>query len=150
MRVVANYADGTVSAIRLATRAVVATVRVGGNPFAMTAWPSSVGGGSAVYATDAGGTSVATIPLTAQVPYVTWSSRARTARGVVPFVGGVEYGIRAVSKTKVRSGACRPVRGGAQVSCTVRLPKGTWRVSVTTRLPWQPTAGGNQNKKFRF
>jgi YVTN family beta-propeller protein len=147
---VANYADGTVSAIRLANRKVIATIRVGANPFAMTAWPSSVGSGSAAYVTNAGSASVSTIPLMAGTPYVTWSSRGHTARGVVPFVAGVEFGIRAVSKSKTRTGTCRQVRSSARVACSVRLPKGTWRVSVTTRLPWQLTAGGNQNRKFHI
>lgn len=37
-------------------------------------------------------------------------------------------------------------------TCTISsLPKGkAWKISVTTKLPWQATAGGNQNKKFTF
>jgi hypothetical protein len=85
--------------------------------------------------------------LEAATTAVTWSSRGNIVRGVVPLVAGVEYGIRAVQKNKVRTGTCRQA-GSSQAACTVQLPPGQWRVSVTTRLPWQTTAQGNQNRRF--
>jgi YVTN family beta-propeller protein len=151
---VANYADGTASVIDLASRRVVATVRVGANPFGVATWSTAPADGSAVYVSNSGGSTVSTIQLSADTPAPTWTirKRTRTVTGVVPFTPAVEFGIRAVQGNRVRTGTC--VRTGPssapKAACTVRLPKGTWRVSVTTQLPWQPAAGGNQNRRVRF
>ena len=150
---VADYADGTTSVIDLASRTVVATIRVGANPFGVATWSPPPADAGAVYVSNSGGSTVSTIQLQAATPAPAWTvrKRTRTVTGVVPFVAAVEYGIRAVQGSRVRTGTCVRVGASApKAACSVRLPKGTWRVSVTTRLPWQATAGGNQNRRVRF
>jgi hypothetical protein len=102
-------------------------------------------------AANSGGSTVAAIPLAAPTNAPDWSAnrRTRTVTGVVvPLTSAVEYAISAKRGSVVRTGTCTPA--GAKVTCSVRVTKGAWRVSVTTRLPWQKVAGGNQNRLFRF
>ena len=44
---------------------------------------------------------------------------------------GVEYAMRARKGSRTLKGKCRAVRTGTTTSCSVRLTKGTWRISVT-------------------
>ena len=77
-------------------------------------------------------------------PAVVWSSSiaAKTVTAVITPTNGVTYGITAKSGSTTKSGACKNVttkQGKTNVtrrSCTIKLGKGTWLVSVT------PTKGG--------
>jgi hypothetical protein len=62
--------------------------------------------------------------------------------------GGVSYSMVATRGAKHTRGNCRLAPNGRTVACTVKLTKGTWRVSVKTKLPWQPEPYGQQNKRF--
>ncbi len=144
---VANYGSGTVTAIDAATGGTTATIVTGGTPFGL-----STGLGKLVV-TDTSTNTLHAVPLVAATPAPTWSKnkKRRSVTGVVPAMQAVTYTMVARSGTRTRMGTCRVLPAGT-VRCTVsRLPKGrTWRVSVTTQLPWQSVAGGAQNKRFRF
>jgi len=64
---------------------------------------------------------------------------------------GLTYAISAMSAKKVRRGACKSVtlklgtKMVARRSCTIKLAKGTWRVSVTPKI-W--TVSGAANSKI--
>jgi len=143
---VANAGSGTVSVVDPARALVVATVTVGGSPQAV-----AFGGSDSAYVTDSTANTLSVIPTRAPALAVNWSSRrsTRTVTGVVPQIGAVAYGIVARNGNRTRRGTCA-ARGSANIACTVRLPRGRWRVSVTTQLPWQNGTSGNQNRTFRF
>jgi titin len=77
-------------------------------------------------------------------PAAVWSSStaAKTVTAVITPTTGVTYGLTAKSGSATKSGACKnvtPKQGSTNVtrrSCTIKLGKGTWLVSVT------PTKGG--------
>jgi YVTN family beta-propeller protein len=144
---VANHGSGTVSVISARTRRVVATVTTGTGPFGV-----GLDGTHAVFVTNTGSATVSMIALQAPVYSVAWSStrRSKTVTGVVPFTAAVRYAIVARKGHVLRTGTCRLAPDGTRVVCRARLAKGTWHVSITTRLPWQPVAFGQQNKRFRF
>jgi YVTN family beta-propeller protein len=144
---VANYGSGTVSVIDASSRSVVATIKTGANPFGV-----AVNGDQTVFVTNAGSASLSTIAQRAPVPAVDWSSskKSRTVSGSVPFMPAVAYSIVARKGMTTKKGSCSAAAGGSAVSCTVKLSRGTWRVSIKTRLPWQPAFLGQQNKRFRF
>ena len=143
---VANAGSGTVAVLDPAAGRVVATVTVGGSPQGV-----SFGGSATAYVTDATTNTLSVIPTVAPALAVNWSSRrsTRTITGVVPRIGAVAYRIVARSGNRTRTGSCA-TRGTANIACTVRVPRGRWRVSVTTQLPWQRGTSGNQNRTFRF
>lgn len=145
---VANYGDGTVMTFDAATHKHTATLTTGGAPFGL----SGYGGQANLIISDTAANKIFTVPLGAPTWSPTWSSN-KAKRSVTATVGswaGVEYGIVARSGFKTRHGTCR-VSGG-KARCTIsKLPKGkTWRLSMTTKFPWQQFPGGNQNRKFRF
>lgn len=144
---VANYGSGTVSVIDTTKRRVIATIKTGTNPFGV-----AVDGDLAVLVTNYGSKTVSQLALKAYGPAVAWSSarHARTVTASFRLTPAVTYSIVARKGSAVRTGVCRLRSSGTDVSCTVRLPKGTWRVSVKARLPWQPVALGQQNKRFTF
>jgi YVTN family beta-propeller protein len=143
---VANNGSGTVSVIDPSSRSVVATVATGTGPFAIARAFDSV------YVTNTGSSTVSTIALAADRVNVTWSKvrRTRTVIGVTPRSPAVEYSIVARKSGKVRRGTCTVPSSGSSVRCRVKVGSGLWRVSVQTRLPWQPVAMGAQNKRFSF
>ena len=77
-------------------------------------------------------------------PAVTWSSSksAKTVTAIITPINGVTYGLTTKGGSTTKSGACKNVttkQGKTNVtrrSCTIKLGKGTWLVSVT------PTKGG--------
>lgn len=144
---VANFGSGTVSVIATAKRKVIATVKAGTQPFGV-----AMNDGMTALVSNYGSNSVASIDLAIRGPNVTWSSsRARrTVTGTFPLTAAVTYRIVARKHGVTRTGTCRLAVSGVAVRCTVQLAKGRWRVSVTAKLPWQPTANGQQNKRFTF
>jgi len=75
---------------------------------------------------------------------------ASTVTGSPASMQGVTYAIVAKSGSTTKKGSCKTT--GTTKTCSISsLPKGkTWKVSITTKLPWQATAGGAQSKKFTF
>jgi len=142
---VANYGSNTVSVIDASTRKVIATVHTQKNPFGV-----AVNYGYTVLVSNTGSDSLSTIALKQYAPSVTWSSSkaAKSVTGKVPMSPAVTYSMIAKKGSATKKGSCAV--SGAQVSCTVKLSSGSWRVSIQTRLPWQPVALGAQNKKFTF
>ena len=144
---VANYGARSVSVIDTATRRPTATLTSPGTPY----WVAA-GTTGQVVVTDTSANALFVVPLAASTWAPTWSSNRarRSVTGVVANVPGTTYAIVAKAGAKSRTGTCTAV--GSNVRCTVRkLPRGTtWRVSVTSQLPWQAAPGGRQNKKFRF
>lgn len=143
---VANFASGTVSVIDRASASVIATVATGTSPFGV-----ALDGDRQVLVTNSGASSMSAIALRAPTPAVDWRSvtRTRTVLGSVPLTPSVAYGIVARRGSVTRSGTCAQSAEG-RVTCRVHVGRGTWRASVTTRLPWQQSAGGQQNRRFTF
>ena len=143
---VANFGDGTVSVIEPKTRKVIATVRTGTQPFGIA---QDLG---RVFVTNSGSGTMSSIPLIAPTPTVSWSSNSekRTITGKVRVAAGLAVTMIAKKGSTVRKGTCRRASGSSQVTCTVTATGGTWSASVQTRLPWQPIAGGAQDKRFTF
>ena len=83
-------------------------------------------------------------PAAPTKPAAVWSSStaAKTVTAVITPTTGVTYGLTATSGSSTKSGTCKNVtvrKGSTNVtrrSCTIKLGKGTWLVSVT------PTKGG--------
>lgn len=144
---VANYASGNVSVIDPDLRKVIATVQTGANPFDVAATYAKD-----LLVTNAGANQVSVIDLQAPWPEVDWSSSPtrRTVTGVVPTVAAVTRSIVATKGGTTRRGSCQLKGDGTQTACTIALSRGTWQVSVQSKLPWEPAAGGMQRKKFTF
>ena len=144
---VANYGSGTVSVIDTTTHKIIATVKTGKSPFGV-----ALNDSSSVLVSNTGSDTVSAIALQEYAPAVTWGSSksAATVTGTVPMTPAVTYSVFATKGSTTKKGSCAPTSGGSKVSCTVKLSKGTWRVSIQTRLPWQPDALGQQKKKFTF
>ena len=144
---VANYGSSSISVVDLETQKTIATVSTGGSPFGVASNDPYT-----MLATNSGSNLIQVIDL-AMTPFeVDWSSSAKTRKvtGRLPLDGAVTYSIVATRGAKHRSGTCRVTSDGTSIACTVTLTKGTWRVSVKTKLPWQPKPYGQQNKKFVF
>ncbi len=143
---VADYGSGNVYAYEAKSGTRTATIVTGGTPFGVSV------GGSKLAITDTSGGVVKSVPLTAPTPAPTWSSntKKRSVTGVDPLMQGVTYAIVAKSGSTTKKVSCKTT--GTTKTCSISsLPKGkTWKVSITTKLPWQATAGGAQNKKFTF
>lgn len=142
---VANYGSGTVSVISTSSREVVATVAAGVNPFGV-----AVNADQTVMVTNTGSDTLTTIAQRAPVLAATWSSSKKkmSVTGVVSWLPAVTYDMVATKGSTTKHGSCS--RSGSNVTCTASLSKGSWKVSITTTLPWQPTPAGKQNKKFSF
>jgi len=143
---VANYGSASVSVIDPQARTVIATIRTGTQPFGL-AWDSRK-----VFVTNAGSGTLSSIPLAAPTGSVAWSRNAvkRTITGRISASEGIAVTMVARSGSTVRRGTCTRDTSTGQVTCTIAVPKGTWSASVQTRLPWQPTPGGWQNRRFTF
>lgn len=142
---VANYGSGTVSVVDVAAARVIATVTTGGRPFGVATTAQ------AAFVTNSADGTVSTIALAATTtPAPDWRvrTRTRTVTGTVPWVPAVSYTMVARKGSVTKSGTC--VRTGSSAACTIRLPKGEWRVSVLRRLPWQASAEVQQGKRVRF
>ncbi len=144
---VANYGSGTVSVIDAASLNLVATIKSGANPFGV-----GVNGQQSVFVSNSGSNNLSNIDQLADVPAVNWTSSksAKSVTGSVPFMPAVTYSMVATKGSTSKKGSCSTSSSGSSVVCKVTLSKGTWHVSILTRLPWQPVAAGQQNKKFTF
>jgi YVTN family beta-propeller protein len=144
---VANFGSGTVSVIDTATRKVIATVKTGTQPFGV-----GINGDLTALVSNFGSNSIASIDLSLRGPQVAWSSSAstRSVAGTVTPIPAASYRIVAKKGAATKAGTCRLGASGVSVTCRVRLTKGSWRVSVTAQLPWQPVPAGQQNKRFTF
>lgn len=144
---VANFGSGNVSVISTSSNKVVATVATGFFPFGV-----AVNGDQTVMVTNTGSGTVSTIAQKATAPAVAWSSsrKRKSVMGVVPWMPAVTYNMVATNGTSTRHGSCSTASNARTVACAVRLAKGSWRVSIQTKLPWQPTPYGQQNKRFTF
>ncbi|MEI7626469.1 MAG: hypothetical protein WCK06_10040, partial [Actinomycetota bacterium] len=89
-------------------------------------------------------------------PAVTWSSsaKAKTVTAVITPVTGVTYRLTATSGRVTKTGSCKNVtiaqgkKRVARRSCTIKLAKGKWLVSVT---PTKSKVNGTANSKsYRF
>ena len=89
-------------------------------------------------------------------PAVTWSSakKTKTVTAVITPISGVTYTLTAKNGSKTKLGSCKNVtvkRGKKRVarrSCTIKLAKGKWLVSVT---PTKSKLKGTANSKsYRF
>lgn len=143
---VANYGDGTVSVIDPASRAVIATISLGAKPFGVA---TDLGW---VFVTNSGAGTMSFIPLQADTAIVRWSSSQpkRTVTGVTNVPPGVAVTIIGQRGSQQRTGSCRRPATSRTITCTIALGRGQWQVSVQTKLAWQPTAIGQQNKRFTF
>ena len=143
---VANYGAGNVYAFDAASGRQTATIVTGGTPFGLSA------GVNKLVITDTSGGSMKAVPLVAPTPAPTWSSntKKRSVTAVDPYMQGVTYAITATNGSTTKKGSCKIAT--SKVTCTISsLPKGkTWKLNLTTKLPWQATAGGSQNKKYKF
>jgi|FLOH01.1.fsa_nt_gi YVTN family beta-propeller protein len=144
---VANYGSGTVSVIDAASLKLVSTIKSGVNPFGV-----GMNGQQTVLVSNSGSNNLSNIAQRAPVPAVSWTSSksAKSVTGSVPFMPAVTYSMVATKGSTSKKGSCSTSISGSSVVCKVTLSKGTWRVSILTRLPWQPVAAGQQNKKFTF
>ena len=95
-------------------------------------------------------------PAAPTKPAVTWSSStaAKSVTAVITPTNGVTYGITAKSGATTKSGTCKNVtvkQGRTDVtrrSCTIKLGKGMWLVSVTPRKGG--VAGAAATKTYAF
>lgn len=144
---VANFASSSVSVIDRATTSVVATVAVGTSPFGV-----AIDADRQVLVTNSGSSTLSVIALRAYRPSVTWqvSRPTRTISGTVPLTPAVTYGIVSRKGSTTRTGTCELAAANGPVTCRVQVGRGTWRTSITTKLPWQPTPGGQQNRRYTF
>jgi YVTN family beta-propeller protein len=143
---VANYGDGTVSVIDPASRNAISTISVGAKPFGVA---TNLGW---VFVTNSGSGTMSFIPLQADTAIVRWSSSKprRTVTGVSSVPVGIAVTIVGQRGSQQRTGTCRRPGTSSSVTCTIALGRGQWQVSMQTRLPWQSTAIGQQNKRFAF
>lgn len=144
---VANYGSGTVSVISARRRAVVATISTGRNPFGV-----AVGGTANVLVSNYGSNTLSSIDQMAAVSSVEWSS-SKKARRIIGTFGvnpAVAYSIVARRGSVTKRGICRLRPSGRAATCSVTVPKGTWRASIRAQYPWQPVPYGQQDKRFRF
>ncbi len=143
---VTNNGGDSISVLNIGTNEIVGTIQVGSQPWGVLATPS------AVFVANYGSGTLSSIPLAAPTGSVAWSRNAvkRTITGRISASEGIAVTMVARSGSTVRRGTCTRDTSTGQVTCTIAVPKGTWSASVQTRLPWQPTPGGWQNRRFTF
>ena len=149
---VADYGSGTISVISASTRTVVGTISSGGNPFGVAVSTNPTIGTRDVFASNSRSGSLSIIAQTALTVDVNWASSksSKSVTGAVSFMPAVAYTIVATKGSTTKTGTCSVTSPRASVTCTAKLTSGNWIVSVKTRLPWQSTAQGQQNKRFTF
>ena len=149
---VANYGSGTISVISGSKRTVAGTINAGGHPFGVAASTNPTVGTRGIFASNSSSGTLSIIAQTALTVDVNWTSSrsAKSVTGAVSFMPAVAYSMVATKGSTTKTGTCSVTSPGATVTCTAKLTGGSWIVSIHTRLPWQPTPGGQQNKRFTF